>query len=236
MNFADLGLSPVALDLGIFQLRWYALSYVAMIALGWWYLRKLIARPGAPMSRAHADDIVSWIMLGVVAGGRLGYCLVYQPQIWRTPWKVLELWNGGMSLHGGLAGVLLALWWYARRNNLQLLRIYDYIACCTPFGLFLVRIANFVNGELWGRPSDLPWQWSSPAAATAWRATRASSRRRSSKAAWRCCFYGISSGAPTRAITPAACSAPACYSTASLALHWNSRASPMRGWSTSPGA
>ncbi|RYY22425.1 MAG: prolipoprotein diacylglyceryl transferase [Sphingomonadales bacterium] len=157
IQFTDLGLSPIALDLGLFELRWYALSYVAMLVIGWWYLRKLIARPGAPMSRAHADDIVTWIMIGVIAGGRLGYCLVYKPEIFATPWKVLELWNGGMSLHGGLAGVMLLLWWYCRRNKLQLLRVYDYIACCTPFGLFLVRLANFVNGELWGRPSNLPW-------------------------------------------------------------------------------
>ncbi|RYD81285.1 MAG: hypothetical protein EOP61_43065, partial [Sphingomonadales bacterium] len=111
IQFADLGLSPVAFDLGVIQLRWYAISYVAMIAIGWWYLLKLIARPGAPMSRKHADDLVTWIMIGVLAGGRLGYCLVYKPEIFLTPWKVLELWNGGMSLHGGLVGVLLALWW-----------------------------------------------------------------------------------------------------------------------------
>ena len=157
IHFADLGLSPVALDLGVFELRWYALSYIAMIALGYWYLLKLIAQPGAPLARRHLDDLVTWIALGVILGGRLGYCLVYQPQIFATPWKVLELWNGGMSLHGGLAGVLLAIWWFARRNRLELLRVYDYVACATPFGLFLVRIANFVNGELWGRPSNLPW-------------------------------------------------------------------------------
>jgi len=158
LNFADLGLSPVALDLGgPFQLRWYALSYIAMLGLGWWYLRKLVAQPGAPMSRAHADDLFAYAAIGVIAGGRIGYCLFYQPEIWLTPWRVLEIWKGGMSLHGGLIGVLLALWLFAKRNGLELLRVYDYVACATPFGLFLVRLANFANGELWGRPSNLPW-------------------------------------------------------------------------------
>lgn len=157
IRFEDLGLSPVALDLGLFELRWYALSYVAMVVLGWLYLRRLLAEPGAPFSRAHLDDLVFYVAAGVILGGRIGYCLFYRPDIWANPIEVLALWNGGMSLHGGLAGVLLALWWYARRHGLSLLRVCDYVACATPFGLFLVRIANFVNGELWGRPSDLPW-------------------------------------------------------------------------------
>lgn len=128
IHFADLGISPVALDLGgPFVLRWYAISYLVMLGLGWWYLRLLVARPGAPMSRAQVDDALGFTALGVLAGGRLGYCLFYDPSIWRTLWRVLELWNGGMSFHGGLIGLLL------------------------------VRIANFVNGELWGRPSNLPW-------------------------------------------------------------------------------
>jgi phosphatidylglycerol:prolipoprotein diacylglycerol transferase len=158
IHFADLGLSPVALDLGgPFVLRWYALSYLVMLGLGWWYLRRLVAEPGAPMSRAQVDDALGYTAIGVLAGGRLGYCLFYQPSIWLRPWHVLELWNGGMSFHGGLIGLLLALWIFARSNRLDPLRVYDYVGCAAPFGLFLVRIANFVNGELWGRPSNLPW-------------------------------------------------------------------------------
>ncbi|MEI9850619.1 MAG: prolipoprotein diacylglyceryl transferase [Sphingomonas sp.] len=157
IRFEDLGLSPWVFDLGFYRLPWYAVSYVVMLALGWWYLRKLVVRPGAPMSRAHVDDLVFFVALGVIAGGRLGYCLVYRPGIWANPLDVLKLWQGGMSLHGGLAGVLVAVWWFCRRRGLRLLRVYDYIACATPFGLFLVRLANFVNGELWGRPSSLPW-------------------------------------------------------------------------------
>jgi phosphatidylglycerol:prolipoprotein diacylglycerol transferase len=157
IHFEDLGLSPVLLDLGVFQLRWYALSYIATVAIGWWYLRRLVAQPGAPMSRKHVDDIWFWIAVGMLAGGRLGWCLFYAPKIFLTPWRIAEMWNGGMSLHGGLIGVLIALVLFARRNRLDLLRVCDYVACATPFGLFLIRMANFVNGELWGRPSTLPW-------------------------------------------------------------------------------
>ncbi|MDG2534485.1 prolipoprotein diacylglyceryl transferase [Sphingomonas sp. HITSZ_GF] len=164
LDFADLGLSPVALDLGFFTLKWYALSYLAAFVTGWLYLRRLVRLPGAPIAEAHLGDLFSYVGFGVIVGGRIGYCLVYQPAIWLTPWRVLELWNGGMSFHGGLAGTLIAIWLFARAHNLDLLRVYDYVACATPFGLFLVRIANFVNGELWGRPSSLPWAMIFPGA------------------------------------------------------------------------
>jgi len=156
-NYDHMHLSPVALDLGVVQLRWYALSYMAMILLGWWYLLKLVAQPDAPMARRHVDDLVFYVMLGVVLGGRLGFSLFYQPQMWAHPLDVLKLWQGGMSLHGGFLGVIVALLLFARRHRLSLLRVCDYVACATPFGLILVRLANFVNGELWGRPSNLPW-------------------------------------------------------------------------------
>jgi phosphatidylglycerol:prolipoprotein diacylglycerol transferase len=157
IRYDQLHLSPVALDLGFFQLRWYALSYVAMILLGWWYLTKLIGRSGAPMAKRHVDDLVFYTALGIILGGRLGYCLFYRPEIWLHPIDVLKLWQGGMSLHGGFLGVIVALWLFTRRHGLSMLRVCDYVACATPFGLILVRLANFVNGELWGRPSSLPW-------------------------------------------------------------------------------
>lgn len=128
-----------------------------MLLLGWWYLRRLVARRGSPMSREHVDELVSWVTIGVIAGGRLGYVSFYQPRMWLHPVDVLKVWEGGMSLHGGLIGVLVALWLFARRYRLNLLRVCDYVACATPFGLVLVRIANFINGELWGRPTRLPW-------------------------------------------------------------------------------
>ena len=157
LNFKNLGLSPIALDLGIIQIRWYALSYAAMILLGWWYLKKLLARPGAPMGPQHADDLIVPMTLGIILGGRLGYSLFYMPELWRDPFRILRLWEGGMSVHGGFAGVMVALFIFTWQRQLNLLRVCDYIACASPFGLFLVRIANFVNGELWGRPTGVPW-------------------------------------------------------------------------------
>ena len=156
-RWQDLGLSPVAFHLGPFDIRWYALSYLAMIGLGWWYLRKLVAQPGAPMTRQHVDDLLFYLTIGVIAGGRLGYTLFYKPEIWGGPLQVLKLWEGGMSFHGGLIGVLVALGIFTWKHGLNMVRVCDYVACATPFGLVLVRIANFINGELWGRPTTLPW-------------------------------------------------------------------------------
>ena len=158
IRFADLGLDPVALDLGPFQLRWYSLAYLAGIVLGWWYLLKLLAAPGAPMARRHADDLVFYATLGIILGGRLGYVLFYRPGFYLSnPLEIPQLWDGGMSLHGGVLGVTAGILWMARKHRLDWLRIHDYVACCAPFGLFLGRLANFVNAELWGRETDLPW-------------------------------------------------------------------------------
>ncbi|MDP8994279.1 MAG: prolipoprotein diacylglyceryl transferase [Pseudomonadota bacterium] len=158
IRWQDLGLDPVALDLGFFQLRWYSLAYLAGIGIGWWYLLKLIAQPGAPMARRHADDMVFYATLGIILGGRLGYVLFYRPDYYfGNPAEIVQLWDGGMSFHGGVIGTSLGIFYLAWRNGLDWLRIHDYVACCVPFGLFFGRLANFVNGELWGRPTDLPW-------------------------------------------------------------------------------
>lgn len=157
IRFEDLHLSPVALSLGFFQIKWYSLAYIAGILIGWWYLLKLLDQPGAPMARRHADDFVFYATLGILIGGRLGYAIFYDPAMFRHPVDVLKLWQGGMSFHGGAVGVSAAIFFLARKNGLSWLRIHDYIACCVPFGLFFGRIANFVNGELWGRPTDVPW-------------------------------------------------------------------------------
>jgi phosphatidylglycerol---prolipoprotein diacylglyceryl transferase len=156
IRYTDLGVGPIALDLGFFQIRWYSLSYLVMIMLGYWYLLKLIKMPGAPMSRLHADDLILYLTLGVILGGRLGYIAFYDHDLFALN-KFYRVWEGGMSLHGGTLGVLFALWLFVRKYKISYLRVCDYIACCTPFGLVLVRLANFVNGELWGKETDVPW-------------------------------------------------------------------------------
>ena len=158
VRWDNLGVGPVALDLGFFQLRWYSLAYLAGILIGWWYLLKLIDRPGAPMARRHADDMVFYATLGILLGGRLGYVFFYRPDFyWENPGDIIRLWDGGMSFHGGVIGVSLGILYMAHKHQLNWLRIHDYIACCVPFGLFFGRLANFVNGELWGRPTDVAW-------------------------------------------------------------------------------
>jgi phosphatidylglycerol---prolipoprotein diacylglyceryl transferase len=157
LHFDQLGLSPVALDLGFFQIKWYSLGYIAGIFAGWWLLLKLLAQPGAPMARRHADDLVFYVTLGIILGGRLGYVLFYKPDMLTRPLEVLQLWEGGMSFHGGLIGVVLALTYAARKHKLNWLRVCDYVAVVVPPGIFFVRLTNFVNGELWGRPTDVPW-------------------------------------------------------------------------------
>lgn len=168
INFESLGLDPVALDIGFFQVRWYSLAYIAGILIGWWYLLKLLAQPGAPMARRHADDLVFYATLGIILGGRLGYVAFYEPAIAHDPVNILKLWEGGMSFHGGMIGVSLAILFMVWRQRLNWLRVHDYVACCVPFGLFFGRIANFINGELWGRgPADVPWAMIFPGAGDA---------------------------------------------------------------------
>jgi phosphatidylglycerol:prolipoprotein diacylglycerol transferase len=158
IDFESLGVGPVALDLGFFQLRWYSLAYLAGILVGWWYCLKLLAKPGAPMARRHADDMVFYGTLGVILGGRIGYVLFYRPEFYiANPLEILQLWDGGMSFHGGAAGTSLAMFYLAWKNKLNVLRVHDYVSCVVPIGLFLGRLANFVNAELWGRPTDVAW-------------------------------------------------------------------------------
>lgn len=157
IRFEDLGLDPVAIDLGFFGIKWYSLAYLAGILVGYWYLLKLIAQPGAPMARRHADDMIFYATLGIIIGGRLAYVIFYQPEILAHPLDILKLWNGGMSFHGGVLGVTAAILLLCRKEGLNWLRVHDYVACCAPFGLFFGRIANFINGELWGKTTDVSW-------------------------------------------------------------------------------
>jgi phosphatidylglycerol:prolipoprotein diacylglycerol transferase len=156
--FPDLGLKPTVFEIGWFQLRWYSIAYLGGIFIGYWYLLKLLNQPGAPMARRHADDLVFYAALGIILGGRMGYVLFYNlPFYLQHPIDILKLWDGGMSFHGGVIGTSLGILYLARKEKLPWLRIHDYVACCVPFGLFFGRLANFVNQELWGAETNVPW-------------------------------------------------------------------------------
>jgi phosphatidylglycerol:prolipoprotein diacylglycerol transferase len=156
--FPDLGLSPVALHIWRFDLRWYSLAYLGGIFIGYWYLLKLLKEPGAPLSRKHADDLVFYAALGVILGGRIGYVLFYNlGEYLQHPIEILKLWDGGMSFHGGLIGTWLGIYYFARKEKLSWMRVDDYVSCCAPIGLFFGRLANFVNQELWGAQTHVPW-------------------------------------------------------------------------------
>ena len=155
-RFTDLGLSPIIAEIGPIALRWYSMAYLVGILMAYYWVGKMIRRPGSPMSQQHADDLIMWSTLGIILGGRLFYILFYEQSLLSFP-EAFQLWKGGMSFHGGLTGLVIGLLIYARRHKLNGLRIADYIACVAPFGQMLGRIANFINGELWGRQTDVPW-------------------------------------------------------------------------------
>jgi len=148
--WVDFGLTR-GIDLGFFMLRWYSLAYLAGIMLGYWLMLRMIRSAGAPLAQRHVDDLFFYCTLGIILGGRLGYATFYDTDLWVHPAELLKLWNGGMSFHGGLTGTVLAIAWVAWRNKLNFLRICDYISVVVPFGMLFGRLANFVNGELWGR-------------------------------------------------------------------------------------
>ncbi|KZY94277.1 MULTISPECIES: prolipoprotein diacylglyceryl transferase [unclassified Erythrobacter] len=153
----NLGLRPYLFQVGGFQLRFYSLAYLLGILFAYWHLSKMIKAPGAPMAQRHADDLFFYCTLGVILGGRIGYAAFYKPELFASA-DVFKLWEGGMSFHGGVIGVLVAISWVAWRGGLNWLRICDYIAVNVPLAYMLGRLANFVNGELYGRAvaSDFP--------------------------------------------------------------------------------
>ena len=159
LRWENLGLSPIALDLGVITIKWYSLAYLAGIVLGYWHLSRMTRQPGSPMAQRHADDLFFYCTLGIILGGRLGYSIFYAPELWSHPANLFKLWQGGMSFHGGLIGTVMAIGWVAWSNKLGFIRLCDYISVVVPFGLFFGRLANFVNGELWGRITDasVPW-------------------------------------------------------------------------------
>jgi phosphatidylglycerol:prolipoprotein diacylglycerol transferase len=161
LQFPDF--DPVLIAIGPFQIRWYALAYIVGILLGWFYARALIRNERlwdgpAPLTLADFDDFVLWVTLGIILGGRTGYVLFYNPAHFAAnPAEIVQLWKGGMSFHGGFVGVVLAVLLFARNRKIPWLSLADIACAVYPIGHTLGRIANFINGELWGRPSDVAW-------------------------------------------------------------------------------
>ena len=166
-------IDPIAFSIGPLAVRWYGLAYMAGILLGWLYGRYLLSRPDLwngkpPMTISQADDFLLWITLGIVVGGRLGFVLFYEPSyFWANPLEIPAVWNGGMSFHGGLLGVVIAVYLFARAKKINSLSLGDIASAATPFGLFFGRIANFINFEVVRRVSDVPWAIAFPGAGDA---------------------------------------------------------------------
>jgi phosphatidylglycerol:prolipoprotein diacylglycerol transferase len=157
-------IDPVLIAIGPFAIRWYALAYIVGILLGWWYAKRLVSTPalwrpgGSPMNPADIDDFVIYAALGIILGGRVGYVLFYDlPRFAADPTEIVALWHGGMSFHGGFLGTVLAMVLFARARRIPIWSLIDVIAPSVTFGLFLGRLANFINGELFGRATDVPW-------------------------------------------------------------------------------
>jgi phosphatidylglycerol:prolipoprotein diacylglycerol transferase len=151
-------IDPTLIEIGPIVIRWYALAYIAGIVIGWRLARVLVQRTPQVATAEQVDDYVTWATLGIILGGRLGYVLFYRPGYYVTaPWEALAVWHGGMSFHGGALGVIVATFLFARRNGIDWVGFADRIVCVVPIGLFFGRLANFINGELWGRVTDVPW-------------------------------------------------------------------------------
>jgi phosphatidylglycerol---prolipoprotein diacylglyceryl transferase len=159
-------IDPVAITIGPFAIRWYALAYIAGIVLGWIYARSLIKKERlwggpAPITLVQLDDFILWVTIGIIVGGRTGYVLFYNPAFFiQHPAEILQLWNGGMSFHGGFLGCVAAVMLFAIKNNISILSLGDITTAVAPIGIFLGRLANFIKGELWGREADasVPWR------------------------------------------------------------------------------
>ena len=149
---------PVAISLGPLKIHWYGLTYLVGFVAGWWLGRLRARKPWSPLNEDQVGDLLFYIALGVILGGRFGYVVFYNFDAFiADPLWLLRVWEGGMSFHGGLLGVMLAMWWYGRKVGSGFWRMADFVAPLVPIGLGAGRIGNFINGELWGKPTDVPW-------------------------------------------------------------------------------
>ena len=151
-------ISPIALSIGPLVIRWYSLAYLFGILIAWYLLLRNNNKYNLSYTFQQIEDLVFFITVGIIVGGRLGYALFYGGKtMWLYPWKILEIWKGGMSFHGGICGVIVAAWLFAKKYKFKFLSVTDLIALYSPIGIFLGRLANFINDELWGRVTDVPW-------------------------------------------------------------------------------
>ena len=158
-------LSPIAFSIGNFEMRWYGLMYLAGFVLGWMLGRYRARHLSPAWTTTDVDDLLTMSMLAVIIGGRLGYVLFYDFSVYlHDPLEIFKIWNGGMSFHGGLLGVLAAFWYFARTRHKDFLDVSDFVAPLVPQAIFFGRLGNFINGELWGKVSDLPWAMIFPGA------------------------------------------------------------------------
>jgi len=156
LPFPDI--SPIMFSVGPLAVRWYSMAYLAGIVLGWYLVNQTVIRYKLGLTKQNVEDLIFYLTLGIIVGGRLGYAVFYGGrQMWLEPWHLLEIWKGGMSFHGGVVGVVAAVWLFSRKMKYPFLGMMDLIVLYAPLGILFGRLANFVNDELWGRVTDVPW-------------------------------------------------------------------------------
>ncbi|MBE6452049.1 MAG: prolipoprotein diacylglyceryl transferase [Alphaproteobacteria bacterium] len=158
IGFAYPEISPIMFSIGPVAVRWYSMAYLIGIVVGWWLINRNVRLNNLVISKAQVEDLIFYLTLGIIIGGRLGYAMFYGgAEMWVRPWRILELWKGGMSFHGGVVGVVVAIWLFSKKIKYNFLALTDLVVLYAPIGIFLGRVANFINDELWGRVTNVSW-------------------------------------------------------------------------------